>query len=348
MTGKDEAMNSRERVLTAVAGKEPDHLPGYCGRIDDLEYWLSGFNVNTEEELRNLWGLDCRKTSYANFFRTQPEKTIWGCEDNWDAGYSASKIPPLAVAASLADIERHPWPTLEQVDFDEMSCQIAGLDENCVKIGSFGFQALICTLFDLFGMETAMINMHTEPRLIEASVDRIEQFLLSITDGILKRDARNLDFFWWGDDFSTQRGMMISPEMWRRFLKPTYLKMFELIKSYDVMVWFHSCGSFAPVIGELIDGGMDVWETVQAHLDGNDPVELKNNYGKYITFFGAINCQKTLPFGSPEDVRKEVRARFKVLGKGGGYIAGPDHSIQKNMPLANIEALFDEAKKCRY
>ena len=92
---------------------------------------------------------------------------------------------------------------------------------------------------------------------------------------------------------------------------------------------------------------MDIWETVQAHLEGNDPAELKREFGSHISFFGAINCQKTLPFGSTEDVRREVRERVRVLGKGGGYICGPDHSIQANMPPENIAALYDELQKCR-
>ena len=217
-----EVMNSRERGLAAVTGKQPDRLPGFCGRIDDLEYWLSGFSVGSEEELRGIWGLDCRKSSYANIFHTEPEKTIWGCEDNWDAGYSSNKIPPLAEAATITDIEKHPWPTIGQFDLNEMSRQIEQLDDGYAKIGSVGFQALLCTLFDLFGMETTMINMHVEPRFIEASVERIEHFLLTVIDQILRKHAKDLDFFWWGDDFSTQRGMMISPDMWRKFLKPTY------------------------------------------------------------------------------------------------------------------------------
>ena len=341
-------MNSKERVLTAISKKEPDRLPAFCGRIDDLDYWLSGFGVRSEKELRDLWDLDCNKMAYSNVFITQPGKTIFGCDDNWDAGYGNAKYFPLSGAETIADIERHTWPTEEQVDFNEVSFQISQLNENRLRIGTFGFQAVFCTLCDLFGMETAMTNMHLNPCLIEASLEKIETFLFDIFEKLLQNEAKNIDYLWWGDDFSTQRGMMISPEMWRRFLKPVYLKIFELIKSYGVGVWFHSCGSFAPVIGELVDGGMGVWETVQAHLDDNDPAGLKRNFGKHITFFGAVNCQKTLPFGTPEDVRKEVRERFKVLGKGGGYITGPDHSIQKNMPLKNIEALYDEAHKCAY
>jgi len=127
-----------------------------------------------------------------------------------------------------------------------------------------------------------------------------------------------------------------------------YAKLFALVKSYDVKVWFHSCGTFRPVFGDLVDVGMDVWETVQAHIPDNDPEYLKREYGKDISFFGAVSSQGTIPFGTPEDVRKEVRERFRVLGKGGGYIIGVDHSIQKNMPPENLFALFDEAKKCVY
>ena len=341
-------MNSRERVLTAVSKKAPDRLPMFCGKIDDLEYWLEHFGVKSELEVREYLGLDCRKMSYSNIFIKEPGLTIWGCEDNYDVGYSTTKFFPLANAATLADIENHKWPTNEQVDFDEVSVEIEKMDKNCARIGTIGFQAVFCTLCDLFGMDTAMINMHTEPKLVEAAVERIESFVLSAMKRIMDEHANELDFMWYGDDFSTQRGMMISPEMWRKFLKPTYMKIFELIKSYDLRVWFHSCGTFAPVIGELVDGGLDVWETVQAHLVDNEPEKLKENYGDHITFFGAINCQQTLPYGTPEDVRKEVRKRFKVLGKNGGYIVGPDHSIQKNMPWENIEALYDEARKCVY
>jgi uroporphyrinogen decarboxylase len=341
-------MDSKERVLTAVQKRAPDRLPVFCGRIDDLDHWLACFRVKTESELRALWGLDCQKTKYGDIFYTKPGKTVWGSDDNWDAGYNSAKDYPLANAGAAEDIEKHGWPTEDNVNFDEISKKIRALNPRCARITSIGFSAVFCTLCDLFGMEQAMANLYINPGLIEASIEKFLGFMLPVMKRVLDRDAQNLDFFWMGDDFSTQRGIMIAPEQWRRFFKPVYLKMFGLIKSYGLMVWFHSCGSFAPVIGELVDGGMDVWETVQAHLDGNEPGDLKKKYGKNLSFFGAINSQRTLPFGTPEDVRREVRERFRVLGKGGGYIVGPDHSLQKNMPPQNVEALFDEAHKCLY
>jgi len=120
-----------------------------------------------------------------------------------------------------------------------------------------------------------------------------------------------------------------------------------LAKDDGMKVWFHCCGTFRPVIPDLIDIGMDVWETVQVHLPGNEPEVLKREYGKDITFFGAINTQRTLPYGTEEEVRAEVRERIRVLGKGGGYICGGDHTILPDVPMANVFAMIDEARKAR-
>ena len=138
---------------------------------------------------------------------------------------------------------------------------------------------------------------------------------------------------------------MISPEYWRKYLKPTYRKIFDTAKNYGVKIWFHCCGTFRPVLPDLIDIGMDVWETVQVHLPGNEPEVLKREYGQQITFFGAINSQQTLPFGTPDNVRAEVRERVQVLGKGGGYICGPDHTVLPDVPIENVLPMLDEARK---
>ncbi|HTZ50693.1 MAG TPA: uroporphyrinogen decarboxylase family protein [Spirochaetia bacterium] len=343
--GRD-SMDSRERVTAAVDHRQPDRTPAYCGRIDDLEFWKEAFRVPDEAALRAHFQLDLRKTTYKGLFNVEPGRTIWGTADEWDAGYNVRPGGfPLAAAETVREIEAWRWPRPEDVDYQELRRRQEGLDPRFASILSFGWQPVFCTLLDLFGMEQALVLMHTAPAVIEAAVAHIECFLLEEMRRALERCAPLVQFYWCGDDFSTQRGLMISPEAWRRFLKPSYRRMFELVKSFDLKVWFHSCGTFRPVLPDLVDMGMDVWETVQVHLEGNDPHELKREFGKQITFFGAISCQHTLPFGTPEDVRAEVRERVRVLGKGGGYICGPDHSIQKNMPPQNLAALWDEARR---
>jgi uroporphyrinogen decarboxylase len=340
-------MNKRERVLTTVGHAQPDYAPSFCGRIDDIDHWLASFSVKNEEELRAHFQLDLRKTDYKGLFRVEEGKTIWGTKDEWDAGYSTQRGGfPLAGVQTVQQVEAHPWPKPQDVDYDELRRRHEQMSKVHATILSLGWQPPFCTLLDLFGMEEAMVFMYQDPQYVEAAIEHIESFILEEMEQALRVCAAMVQFYWCGDDFSTQRGMMISPEQWRRFLKPTYRKIFDLVKSFGLKVWFHSCGTFRPVMPDLVDMGMDVWETVQVHLEGNDPVELKREFGSQITFFGAVNCQDTLPFGSEEDVRREVRRLVKVLGRGGGYICGPDHSIQKNMPAENIAALYDEVRTC--
>jgi uroporphyrinogen decarboxylase len=341
------AAGSLHRVMEAVSHRQPDRVPAFCGRIDDMDHWKAAFGVADEAELRARWGLDLRKTAYAGLFRVEPGRTLWGSMDDWDSGYNVRAGGfPLAGAQSAADVERHPWPQPRDVDYQELRRRHQAMDPAYASVLSLGWQPLFCTLLDLFGMEQAMMLMRTAPGVLEAAITRIQDFLLEEMKRAMQACAGLVQFYWCGDDFSTQRGIMISPSDWRRFLRPTYAKMFALVKSFGLKVWFHSCGTFRDVLPDLVDMGMDVWETVQAHLQGNDPAGLKRDFGRHICFFGGISCQTTLPFGTPDDVRREVRERVRVLGKGGGYICGPDHSVQKNMPAENLAALFDEARRC--
>ena len=146
-----------------------------------------------------------------------------------------------------------------------------------------------------------------------------------------------------GDDFATQRGLMISPEQWRRFLKPRYARLFELGKRRGKFVWFHSCGDITAVLPDLIDIGMDVWETVQLHTLPMSPREAQARVRP------AHHLLRRRQHPAP--ALRHARARcatkcarcIEALGEGGGYICGPDHHIKPDVPAANAVALFDAA-----
>ena len=338
-------MTERERVMAAIDHRTPDRCPVFLGRVDDIAVWQKAFGVNTGDELRGYFGCDIRKTDYSGARMLEPGKTIWGSTDNYDAGYGSPRGGfPLMGVSTVKEVDAYRWPTPDIFDYDLLCARTQAIDPRFAKILTLGFLPPFNTLMDLFGMEDALVMLYDAPEVIEAALAQIEHFLYGSMKQLLDRAAGYADFFWLGDDFSTQRGMMLSPNSWRQFLKPVYKRLFELVKSYGLKVWFHSCGTFEPVRTDLLDIGIDVWETVQAHLAGNEPEKLKREFGKHVTFFGGINCQQTLPFGTPEDVRKEVRERIRVLGHNGGYICGPDHSIQGNMPPENILALYEEAK----
>lgn len=360
----------RDRVLKAINHVQPESTPVNISNVYGTQRWLDHFGARDSQNLRYKLDLDIEyaRPVYTGVYGRKgldiwgtPLGDVFGADG---AGYSEARGGyPLADARTVADIERFDWPNPDDFDYQVAArvlqtipgskarrvdlkygiAQEGKPNDQCQGGGSW--LPLICTLFNLFGFEKTLMNLSLEPLLMEAAVNKIAEFTLEFTRRSLEVTKGHADMLFYGDDFSTQRGILISPEQWRRFLKPTYAKVFALGRSYGVKNWFHSCGQFIPVLGDLVDMGMDVWETVQVHLKGNDPKMLKRDYGKHLTFFGAISTQTTLPHGTPDDVRAEVRDRIRVLGEGGGYICGADHGIMPDVPIQNVKAMLDEARR---
>jgi len=365
--------SAKERVLKAINHIEPETVPVNLSNIYGGQEWLDYFGVKDGLDLRYKLGLD---VEYARpvYIGEQARRglDIWGTplDDVYGAdgtGYSDSRGGfPLAQAKTVTDVENYNWPNPDDFDYDVVATVLKAIPNDKAKRldlkygiiqqgktarqcqGGGAWLPLICALFNLFGMEGTMMNMALSPKLIDAALARLEEFTLEFARRSLEVSRGLADIVFYGDDFASQKGLMISPAHWRRFLKPTFKKVFALAKSYDVKVWFHSCGQFTPVLGDLVDIGMDVWETVQVHLEGNDPKMLKREYGDKLAFFGAICTQHVLPNGTPDEVRAQVRERISVLGRGGGYICGGDHGIMPDVPIENIVAMIDEARKFRF
>jgi uroporphyrinogen decarboxylase len=365
---------SKERILKAVNHIQPETVPiNIEGIYADLQPWYDYFDVDNKLDLRNKLGVDlqCARPVYigsgvksdCTIFQTPAD--VYGAAG---VGFGKGRKYPLQDAERVRDIENFAWPDPDDFDYaiaarvlqsipDDTAKRVEGkyalltpgmtLEEATQKSGG-NWLPVLCTLFDLFGFEETLLKLWQAPEIIEATVGKLEEFVLGFYTKLFEATKGLAQFVYMGDDFATQMGMLISPEHWRRFLKPTYEKYFSLANKFGLKVWFHSCGQFRPVMGDLIDIGLDVWETVQTHLPGNEPDVLKREYGDQITFFGGISTQTTLPFGTTDDVRREVRERIRVLGKNGGYICGPDHGIMPDVPMENVLAMYDEARKFKY
>jgi uroporphyrinogen-III decarboxylase len=138
--------------------------------------------------------------------------------------------------------------------------------------------------------------------------------------------------------------MLISPQFFREFFKPRYARLFSKWKAINphVKIAFHSDGNIYPIIPDLIEIGLDILNPVQPK--SMDPARLKKAYGDHLTFWGTVDIQEVLPFGTPQDVANEVRLRLRTAGKGGGLILSPAHNIQAEVPLQNILAFYETAK----
>jgi uroporphyrinogen decarboxylase len=363
----------RERVLKAIEHIQPEVVPVHIMGFAPIERWIKHFSATDNYSLREKLGLDIQEARPVYTGRnTKLGLDIWGKDVGIGgadgAGYSSARGGyPLVNATSVSDIDNFAWPDPDDFDYQvvanvlntvpddvarfvkvQYAVQAEGQTRNSAARGGGLWIPLLCALFDLFGMEQALINLYAAPKLIETTIAHLEEFTLGFVKRLLNATRDVGDIFYYGDDFAGQGGMLISPEQWRRFLKPSYKKIYGLGKSYGMKVWIHECGTFRPVIGDMIDLGMDVWETVQVHLPGNEPEVLKREYGQNLAFYGAVNTQRTLPYGTPEEVRAEVRERIRVLGKGGGYICGSDHSIMVDVSVENVLAMLDEAKQFRF
>ena len=340
-------MTSRERVLSAIRHHIPDRMPIDAISVENQAAVAGALDIDPGDVLERL-GLDGRIVS-ATYTGSLPEPEDGIPFTEWDTpgtgDYGTARSYPLTGAASLREIERYAWPDAGQYDFARAGETAERLGMEYAVRGPY-WMPLFCRVCDLVGMEEAMAWMLLKPGLFEAMLERVFTFTAEFCDRLLTACGDHMPILCLGDDFATQRGMMINPETWRKFLKPRYASLFEIGKRHGKVVWFHSCGDITAILPDLIDIGMDVWETVQLHALPIAPEKLKRNYGQHITFFGGVNTQR-LPFITPEEVRDEVKTCIEMLGRDGGYICGPDHHVKGDVSAENTIALFETAKGFR-
>lgn len=207
----------------------------------------------------------------------------------------------------------------------------------------------VCTIWEtawaLRGYEQLMIDLVTNPDLAEAILDIPYQYHLTAAKKLVEM---GVDMIWVGDDVGAQHKMLMSPATWRRFLKPRLANFIATIKGINpqLKVAYHSDGYIWPIIPELIEIGVDVLNPIQPA--SMDPAEVKRAFGKNLCFWGTIDEQHTLPFGSPEEVAHEVRERLRTVGADGGLIIGPTHHVQLDTPMENFWAMVKTITETPY
>lgn len=199
-----------------------------------------------------------------------------------------------------------------------------------------------CTIFEtawaLRGMDNLLMDMMVAPDRADHIFDLCYQYHRVVLRRLVEM---GVDMVWTGDDVGTQRGLMFSLELWRRYLKPRMAELYAELKAINknIKIAYHSDGSVEPLIPELIEIGLDVLNPVQPAC--MDPARLKKLYGDKLSFWGSICEQHTLPYGTPEDVRREVLSRLKNVGYNGGLIIGPTHNVQLDTPMENFWAMME-------
>jgi uroporphyrinogen decarboxylase len=197
----------------------------------------------------------------------------------------------------------------------------------------------------LRGFERFLLDLTDHPDVAGAIMDRFTDIYIENTRRAIEAAGGLLDMVYTYDDVGIQRGLLMSPRMWRRHVLPRHQRLNAAIRAAagarPIKIMYHSCGAVFPLIGAFADEmGIDVLNPLQPRAAGMDMARIKAEYGARLAFHGAIDIQRTLPQGTPDEVQAEVRERCQTLGRGGGYICASAHYIQADTPLENIIALY--------
>lgn len=294
------------------------------------------------------WNALSRSTPNRMWRQCTPEGDvydIWGHDiriaETESGAYEEFASWPLSSATSVEDLKSHPWPEPDWWDFSPLPEIIEQLDEREEYHIRFRIGSVFEIAWQLRGMQEFLMDLALEPSIPLYIMDRLTEVYVESTRRILELVGDRLDVLYFYDDVATQNSLMISQGMWRKYIRPRHARLIEVAKSYNVPVMYHCDGAVYPLIPELIEMGVEVLNPIQADAKDMDPQRLKDEFGDRLTFHGGIDIIETLPHGTAQDVRSEVRERVRVLGENGGYILASSHHIQSDTPIENVLAMYD-------
>ena len=190
----------------------------------------------------------------------------------------------------------------------------------------------------LRGFQDALMDVAAEPAFAEELFERITEQLIAYID---LAAGLPLDGLFLGDDWGGQDGVLLGPDIWRRYIKPSWKRVIDAAHRHNLPVFNHCCGSVAAIMPDVVEIGLDCLESVQPEAAGNDPYIFKREYGRDITFWGGLGSQTIIPFGTPDELRAEIARLVREMGEGGGYILAPAKGLMPDTPVENAAAIVE-------
>jgi uroporphyrinogen decarboxylase len=342
-------LNSIERFYATVAREPVDRPAIWLGVPDeDAEPGLfAEYKVNNMRELRLAAGDDLYSVRIPYRWNGKRATRVWdwyldGVTDRKDRTLTADGC--FKDCESPEDIAFFKWPDpikcVDPEDLKEMGA--------CVPEGKTGLGLLWSVHFQdtcaAFGLQTAMMNMIANPEVVEAVNEKILNFYLAANEMFYQTAGDKFHAVLIGNDMGSQRALMLSPELIRRFVMPGAKALVEQAHRYGKKVIYHSCGSIEDIIPDLIAAGVDVIHPIQAKAAGMEPQNLKKRYGSRVAFCGGVDAQDLLVNDTTQQVAAKVRELREIFPT--GLIISPSHeAILPDVPPRNIRAMFEEAAK---
>ena len=346
-------MTSRERVLRAIAHKPTDRAPADYGAHQEVtDGLIRKLGVANLEELFAALQVDMRRIG---FDYGQPDtgpdangymRNMWGArrrESNPGDGLP-NYVAPFDEDTTVEDVHAHTWPDPGALDYSRVQGECR---QHYGKYATFGapWSPFFHEIGWLVGQEAFLVWMITKPDVLHAIIGHVVDYEVEVTRRFLEAAEGMIDITYFGNDFGTQRGLFISPQMWQEFMRKPLKRYFDVSHEFRCKVMKHSCGSVRDIIPFLIEDGVDILDPIQVAAAGMDLPGLVKDFGQALCFHGGVDTQRTLPFGSTLDVRAEVRSYLDLTKAKGGYILCGSQEFIEDIPLDNILAMYDENQK---
>lgn len=375
------AMGHRERVLKALNHEEPDRVPIDLGGTSNSSVHIAkyqelkahfGVDIDeSEDRLANKWirsvvvdepVLQALDVDFRYLTVGSPDKKPdvdvgddgyideWGQLRRMPAGSLYYDVVdfPLAGPITVRDIANFDWPDPTDPGYTR------GLRERALSLRESTDCAIVMRVPSPFvhttqflrGFEDWFADLAGDPALATALFEATIEVTGGQATALLKEVGDIVDIVAMGDDLGFQHGPMVSPEMYKRLMKPWHEKYFDILKqNTSAFIHFHCCGAISKLLDDLIDAGVDAINPVQVSATDMDSAKLVAEFGDRVSFWGGIDTQHVLPNGTPDEVRAEVKKRIGDMAPGGGYVFSAVHNIQPDVPLENILTMFEAAKE---
>ena len=345
-------MTHKERALAVFQGKSVDRFPFWYGAAPEFTQKMVAFTGARDEEeaLYEVIGIDYKtiRPKYVGpplqTYKNGDFDTDWGIRRG-GYHYGQPLTRPLADFNSVAEIQKHyRFPEPDHYDVTISLEEREQAREFCLIGGTWA--PFFHDSIELPGMEKFFIDMHVNPEMADFIIESCFAFYYELDRRVFEQNKGVVDMYFMGSDFGSQRALLISPDMWRKFYKPRIKKLMAQAKANGCVTALHSCGSIREIIPDLIEIGVDAINPIQVNAEDMNPEMLMREFGSDVVFFGGIDENHILLECTEDEVRAETRRIMNILGEKGRYIVAPSHDyLLPEVPEGNIFAMYDEAKK---
>jgi len=359
-------MTREARVLATIARRPVDYLPChiYFSATETRKRVQEALGFSSDEQFEEFldghlqYGFALDDTIFR--YRQEPERLRWVeslgfCRIDWRSGVVFDRWGiGLDMHAPGYCVRHHPLRgkgeqglrTYRVPDVTRPEIMIEAEDMLKRHRGQTlvicpGYNGIFERAWQLTGFEEFMMGLSLHPALIEKLLDDITDFKVETARQVV---AAGFQCGHTGDDFGAQTSLLMSPATWRRFFKPRLTRVWNVYKNAGLPVIHHSCGNVVDLIPDMLEMGLDMLEPIQPVMDLK---LLKREFGRHLSFWGGIDTQRILPYGTPEDVRRHTTEVIETLGHGGGLLIAPSQEIMPDVPLRNIAALVETVMDAR-